>query len=128
MQKKSSVPVSSIAKLLQHFHVSKDIITLDLSSAFLQVPLAKFSRKWTAFNFENQVHQFTRVPYGYRNSLSAFIRAFQKVLGGKKTVITCVDEIVLHSPGFNDHFASLDSVLHKLTSAGFTINVSKCLR
>jgi len=41
-------------------------------------------------------------------------------------VITYVDDIVLHSPGFDDHLATLDSVLHKLISAGFTINASKC--
>jgi len=81
-----------------------------------------------AFNFENQVHQFTRVPYGYKNSLSAFMRTLQRVLGGEKNVIICVDDIVLHSPGFNVHVAMLDSAPHKLTSAGFTINSSKCLR
>jgi hypothetical protein len=41
-------------------------------------------------------------------------------------VITYVDDIVLHSPEFNEYLATLDSVLHKLTSAGFTINASKC--
>ena len=33
---------------------------------------------------------------------------------------------VLHSSDFNDHLATLDSVLNKLISAGFTINASKC--
>jgi hypothetical protein len=98
---------------------------LDLSSAFLRVSLAKSLRKWTAFNFENQVHHFTGVPYRYKNSLLAFMRALQRVLGDEKNVITCVDDIVLHSLGFNDHLAMLDSVLHKLTSAGSTINSSK---
>jgi hypothetical protein len=120
------VNVAPMRELLQRFHGSRYITTLDLSSTFLQVPLAKSSRKWTAFNFENQVYQFTRVPYGYKNSLSAFIRALQKVLGDEKNVITYVDDIVLHSSGFDDHLATLESVLCKLTSAGFTINASKC--
>jgi hypothetical protein len=76
--------VASIRELLQRFHGSKYITTLDLSSAFLHVPLAKSSRKWTAFNFENRGFEFTRVAYGYKNSLSAFVRALQKVLVDEK--------------------------------------------
>jgi hypothetical protein len=97
------VKVTPMTELLLHFHGSRYITTLDLSSAFLHVPMAKSSRKWTAFNFENQVYQFTRVPCGYKNSLSAFIRALQKVLGDEKNVITYVDNIVLHSPGFDNN-------------------------
>jgi hypothetical protein len=41
-------------------------------------------------------------------------------------MIMYVDDIVLHRPGFEDHLATLDSVRHKLTSAGITINASKC--
>jgi hypothetical protein len=78
------VKVSPIRELLQRFHGSKYIPTLDLSSSFLQVPLAKSSRKWTTFNFENQVYQFTRVAYGHKNSLSTFIRALQKSVGGRE--------------------------------------------
>jgi len=72
--------------LLQRFHGASYISTLDLSSAFLQIPLEKASRKWTAFQFQNKVYQFTCVPYGFRNSLSAFIRAFQSVLGADTSV------------------------------------------
>jgi len=48
------------------------------------------------------------------------------MLGDKKNVNTYVDDIFLHSRGFNNHLAVLDSVLHQLTSAGFTINASEC--
>ena len=61
-----------------------------------------------------------------RTTFRLLQRALQKVLGDEKNVITYVDDIVLHSPGFDDHLATLDSVLHKLTSAGFNINASKC--
>ena len=46
------------------------------------------------------------------------------MLGDEKNVIKYIDGIVLHSPGFDDHLAKVDSVLHKFTSAGFTINAS----
>jgi hypothetical protein len=46
--------------------------------------------------FESRVFQFTRVPYGFKNSLSA------------------------------EHLEHLKIVIGKLTSAGFTINAKKC--
>jgi hypothetical protein len=54
------VKVSPIIELLQRVHGSRYITNLDLSSAFLQIPLTISPRKWTAFNYENQVYQFIR--------------------------------------------------------------------
>jgi hypothetical protein len=73
------VKVQPMRKLLQRFRGSSYIKSLDLSSAFLQVPLNKGSRKWTAFQFQSRVYQFASVPYGFKNSLSAFIRALKTV-------------------------------------------------
>jgi hypothetical protein len=74
------VKVQPMRELLQRFHGASYITSLDLSSAFLQVPLSKDSRKWAAFQFQSRVYQFTSVPHGFKNSLSAFIRALEKVL------------------------------------------------
>jgi hypothetical protein len=73
--------VPPIQELLQQFHGSQSITSVDLSSAFLQIPLKEGSRKYTAFLFESQGYQFTRTPYGFKNSISAFVRALQKTLG-----------------------------------------------
>jgi len=43
------VKVDPMKELLQKFHGSKYITTIDLSSAFLQVKLHISSRKWTSF-------------------------------------------------------------------------------
>jgi len=86
-------------ELLQRFHGSKYITTIDLSSAFLQVKLHRSSRKWTSFQFDNQVCQYKVVTYGFKNSLSAFIRALDIVLGDglEENVVTNVDDIVVQS-------------------------------
>ena len=41
--------VPPMQMLLQRFYGTSYISTLDLSSAFLQIPLKESSRKWTAF-------------------------------------------------------------------------------
>jgi hypothetical protein len=119
------VKILPIRELLPRFHRSTYIKTFDLSPSFLQVLLAKYSRKRTDFDFEKRVFHFTRVLYGYKNSLLAFIRALKKVARDEKNVITYIDDIFLHSPGFEDHLAMLESVNHKFTSKGFTMNASK---
>jgi hypothetical protein len=47
--------VLSVHELLQQFHGSKYINSIDLSSAFLQIPLAEESRKYTAFLLESHI-------------------------------------------------------------------------
>jgi transposase InsO family protein len=116
-------------ELLQRMHGAKYISSLDLISAFLQIPLEESSRKWTAFQFEGQTLQFTRTPFGFRNSLASFIRALTHVLGTDSTeyVLHYVDDILIYSKTYEDHLKHLDAVLGKLTNAGFTINLDKCV-
>ena len=115
-------------EILQRFHGTRYITTLDLSSAFVQVPLAEASRKYTAFEFQSKVYEYKRIPYGFRSSLAGFVRALQTVLGDETCgyVINYVDDILTFPRDFDQHMDHLDTVLNKLTSAGFTINVRKC--
>jgi hypothetical protein len=90
--------------------------SLDLSSAYLQVKLDKDSRKYTAFLFDSTVYQFKRVPYGFRNSLPAFVRALKLALGGgtEGYVLFYTDDILVHSRSFEEHLVHLDTVIFKL--------------
>ena len=120
--------VMPMRELTQKFHGAKYITSLDLSSAFLRIPLEQFSRQWTAFQFESNVYQFTTVPYGFKNSLATFIRALEKVLGDcglNNNLIMYVYDLLIHSSTFTEHLQHIDLVLDKLTSGGFTVNSTK---
>jgi hypothetical protein len=71
-----------INELLQRFHGARYFTSIDLSSAYLQIELEEESRPYTAFLFDSTVYQYRRVPYGFRNSLPAFVRAIKNALGG----------------------------------------------
>ena len=122
------VKVSPMNVLLQRFHGASYFSTLNLSNAFLQILLEESSRKWTAFHFQNMVYQFTRVPYGFRNSLSALIRALQSVLGADTSeyALPYVDDHVVFSKTFEENIERLDSVFRKFTPSCFTMNLGKC--
>ena len=85
---------SPINELLQRFNGARYFTSLDLSSAYLQIELHEASRRYTAFLFDSTVYQYKRVPYGFRNSLPAFVRAIKLALGGAnlENVVTYIDD------------------------------------
>ena len=117
-----------LQELLQKFEGAQFMTTLDLTSAYLQIPLHRDSRKYTAFLFDSTVYQYTRTPYGFRNSLSAFVRALKLAFGGEtdEFVVFYVDDVLVFSRSFGEHLKHLDIVLNKLARAGFTLNAAKC--
>lgn len=115
-------------ELLQRFHGAKFMTSLDLTSAFLQIELDEGCRKYTAFLFESKQCQFKRVPFGLKNSLCALLRALRTIFDGTSShfLVNYVDDLLIYSNNYRDHLEHLDTVLSKLTEAGFTINVTKC--
>jgi hypothetical protein len=118
----------TLQELLQRFEGAKYISSLDLNSAFLQVELHEDSRKYTAFLYDSVVYRYKRVPYGFKNSLPAFMRALRLSLGegNESFVLAYVDDILVYSRTFEEHLHHLDIVIGKLTHAGFTLNITKC--
>jgi hypothetical protein len=111
--------------MLQQFHGVKYMTRLDLTSAFLQIPLKESSRKFAAFLFDTNVYQFQRVPFGTKNSLAAFVGGLRKVLGNDVSAFCAcyVDDIVIFSKTFEEHLRHINTIFSKLTTARFTINV-----
>jgi hypothetical protein len=117
-----------IRELLQRFNKVKFLSSLDLTSAFLQIPLKEHCRKYTAFLFDATHYQYTRVKYSFRNSQSALIRALKMVFGPDTDgyLISYVEDLVIFSRSYDEHQCHLRTVLDKLTSAEVTINLEKC--
>jgi hypothetical protein len=112
-----------LQELLQRFEGAKYMTSIDLSSAYWQIPLHEDSGKYTAFLFDSTVYQFTRDPYGSRNPLSAFVRAVKLTLVGglEDFVVHYIDDLLIHSKTFKEHLKHLDIVLGKITRVGFLL-------
>jgi uncharacterized protein YdaU (DUF1376 family) len=110
--------VPPLQELLQKFEGTWYMSSIELSSAYLQAEHEE-SRKYTAILFDSTVYQFKRVPYGFKNSLSAFIRALRLALGrdSENYVVFYVDDILVYSRTFEEHLSHLNEVISRITKA-----------
>jgi hypothetical protein len=120
--------VPPIQELSQQFHGPRFIASTDLSSAILQIGLKKESRKYTSFLFDSQLYQFTRRPYGFRNSLTVFVRTLQLTLGSDTYdyELAYVNDFIVHSPTLELHLKHMNIVLSGHARTGLTVNAGKC--
>ena len=117
-------------ELLDQLAGSHWFSSLDLSSAFWQLPLAEGSRDCTAFMTKTHgLLRWKALPMGFKNSSAYFQREIDAALKGLR--LTCcviyIDDVVVHSSGtFDDHMRKLKAVLRALRTVGFSGNPTKC--
>ncbi len=102
--------------------------TLDLASGFWQLPLDPSTAHKTAFATHSGVYQFKKLPFGLRNSPSAFAMAMNHVLRDItfQYAIVYVDDILIFSRSFQDHLDHLAIVFDRLRQAQLKLKPSKC--
>ena len=54
--------------------------TVDLKSAYHQIPLKEEDKQYTAFQSGNKLYQFTRLPFGVTNGTAAFQRIIDNII------------------------------------------------
>jgi hypothetical protein len=73
ISKKDAYPLPNMNGILDELRSARYISTIDLSQAYCQLPLAKESRKITAFSVPGKgLYHFTRMPYGLTGAPATF--------------------------------------------------------
>jgi hypothetical protein len=117
-------PLPHLHRILGRFEKS----TVDLSDAFWQIPLDKASREKAAFIVPSRgLYQFTRLPFGLKNSPMALARCMDRVLdqSWEPNVFVYLDDIVICSETFEEHLDWIRKVATRLAEANLTINTEK---
>lgn len=126
---RDSYPLPHSDRILSRLGKANFITTLDLSKAFLQVPLHPRSRKYTAFSVLGRgLFQFTRMPFGLVNSPATLSRLMDRVLGSgelEPNVFVYLDDIIVISETFEEHLTILHDVASRLRAANLSINLDK---
>ena len=83
--------------------------TLDLNSAYFQIPLDPETRHKSAFVTHEGVFEFTRMPFGLRNAPMSFQMLMSFVLKqlNWKFDLCYIDDILVFSPNLETHLQHL---------------------
>ena len=102
--------------------------TLDLKSAYYQLPLHAKDRPYTAFKAEGKLHQYTRLPFGVTNRVSFFQRfidfLFEKYL--LRHTYAYLDNLTVCGVDSVDYDAKLNALLSAAKNEGLTFHEDKC--
>lgn len=123
-------PLASLNDVFDAIGEAKATIftSLDLCQGYWQVPLHKDSREKAAFVTHSGIYEWTRMPFGLRNSSITFSRVISQVLQGLnwKNVLAYIDDILVFSKNLEDHMHHLDQVFDRLKKANLKLKPSKC--
>ena len=101
--------------------------TIDLQSAYHQVPLRAEDRPYTAFEANSNLLQFTRLPFGVTNGVACFQREMINFVRDEnlKAVFPYLDNITICGKNQEEHDANLKAFLDAAKRKNITYNESK---
>ena len=113
------------------FEVSrcKVFSTFDLKSAYHQVPISEDEKPYTAFEADNNLYQFTRIPFGVTNGVSAF----QRTITGKikendlQKTWAYLDNVTIGGINQQDHDLNVNRFLQMIKDCNLTLNEDKTI-
>ncbi len=102
---------------------------IDLTDAYLTVPIAKAYQKYLAFSFNGRSFCFTVLPFGLNIAPERFTRIFKPVLSYLRQqaikVLIWLDDILIISNNKNESAAHAKEVVNLLEGLGFLVNMKK---
>jgi Reverse transcriptase (RNA-dependent DNA polymerase) len=122
----SVTPLEDIFEIIQQIGNSNFISLLDAKSGYHPC-LVKDEDRWhTSFVCNDGQFEWTRTPFGMRSSGITFVRTIKGLLypicDFRKSY---VDDMAVHSDGFEDHLKHIDSYSNTMKSARITLGIKK---
>lgn len=127
--KKDSYPLPHIDRILSMLSNSRFISSVDLRSAFWQIPLDQESKEKTAFAIPRRgLFHFNVLPFGLSNAAQCLQRLMDVIFGPElePNVFVYLDDLIIVSQNFEEHIRLLKEVAHRLREANLTVNLDKC--
>ena len=103
--------------------------TVDLKSAYYQVPLSVEDRPYTAFEAEGQLYRYTRLPFGVTHGVSFFQRIIDNIIAkyDLRDTYAYLDNITVCGKTMKDYDHNLKALFSAAKSENLTFNNSKCV-
>ena len=120
-------PLPKIEDIVNQVATDRFYSSLDLKSAYHQVPLLKKERPLTAFEALGRLYQYKRLPFGVSNGASAFQRVIDDVIQRHqlKKVYAYLDDLTVTGSTLEEHDQNLRQLLAAAAQSGLTFNEKK---
>jgi len=116
-----------VVEVLEGVEKASYISKIDLSKGYYQIKMCETDIEKTAFVCYRGRFEFTRMPFGVKNTPAMFQELMQELFKDDKEYCTpYMDDIVIFSQSWELHTMHIDRVLTKLAGAGLTANPNKC--
>lgn len=105
-------------------------VSLDLSDAYLHVPMHPASRRYLRFAFQGNVYQFRALPFGLNLSPWVFTRLMDAVMAKARQASLSpssnyLDDLLLRNQDQSRLQVDRDALLNLLIELGFIVNMEK---
>ena len=118
--------MADLTELIEISVKTKYVSTIDLASAYWQVPMSPESKLLTNFRTRRNLFQWHVMPQSLKNSSKTFQALMSQVLWGAGMYAnTHQDDIIITSDSFEDHLSHIRDVLERLRLANLTARASK---
>ena len=117
--------IPRLEEILEKVSSSKLYSVLDLSDAYLQVPLSPQSQLFTCISTHIGCFAYKRLQFGVSAAPLIFQEIMDKILNGISNVATYQDDIIIGAPDKNTHDHVLKLVEQRLQKFNFKINAAK---
>ena len=126
--KMHSYPLPRIEDSIDKMAQAKYISTIDLSRGYWQLPLTDESKDKTAFTTPFGLWQFVTMPFGLPAAQATCQQLVDTRLirGIEDHAAAYVDDLIIFSISWDDHFVHLQDMLEGLQNACLTIKPKKC--
>ena len=115
----------NIEDIVHQLGEGKIFSTIDLTRGFWQIPLAKNSRKFTAFTTHVGFFEWTVMPFGLVNSTATFTKMMRNILKPHPHIQHYVDDICIFTSTYEDHFKALEHLFTILKEYNLTVSPEK---
>ncbi|TMS39641.1 hypothetical protein L596_006133 [Steinernema carpocapsae] len=118
-------PLPTPAAIFASLSEGRIFTQIDLSDAYLQIPLSEDAMKLAVINTHRGLYAYQRLPFGIKTAPGLFQRIMDETLAGIQGATTYLDDIIIIGRNEADHRKNLYDVLQRLEEAGFRIRLDK---
>ncbi|XP_059617792.1 uncharacterized protein K02A2.6-like [Phlebotomus argentipes] len=119
-------PIPTPDDIFQKLASGKIFSNIDLSDAYLQIPVDEDSQKLLTIHTHRSLYHFTRLAPGVSVAPGQFQAIVEGMLAGIDNVAVYFDDICVSGPDITSHIATVRRVLQRLEEYGFHIKLEKC--